>query len=61
MNHDDFVNDIKKIVGDARQDAYKTGFTDGINFIKSSLHLKEAAHLQKPTKIEDFWDGDEDL
>lgn len=99
MTHDEFMNEVKRMFGMVRADAYKEGFTDGIAFItepstqltnafnKAKDHalsqidehygrsreywiatevinaiytdLMEAAHLRKPTKIEDYWEDEE--
>ena len=100
MTHDEFMNEIRRMFGIIRADAYKAGFTDGVSFMSNPsielidafnkakenalsqvddlygrgkeygvalevvnaifTDLMEAAHLRKPTKIEDFWD-DEDI
>lgn len=99
MTHDEFMNEVKRMFGIVRADAYKAGFTDGISFITQPstelaaafnkakdnalsqvddlygrgreygvalevvnaiyTDLMNAAHLQKPTKLEDFWDDEE--
>lgn len=59
MNNDEFVNQIKSMVGNVKAEAYKAGFTDGMAFVtepaENLVSAAEKIEQHVMSQIEDLY------